>query len=192
MSTGATHQRELVLMVLSSGQGRETRGHAVARQAKAQKVTDGPGSVLYTQSQSCCHDRGDGRKWISARRRRRLSMGHKHLPGYNLTRSLPASSPNSSQARFSYGDERWNFILCNRLHQRRAERRELAEDRWKSLKQRGSLLDRLPYAPEKRNGDQEPGEHNRRPRCGGGGAVCLGGVHVGSPRSSALSWSSVM
>src|SRR4051794_16306302 len=116
MSTGATHQRELVLMVLSSGQGRETRGHTVARQAKAQKVTDGPGSVLYTQSESYGHDRGDGRKWISARRRRRLIMGHKHLPGYNLTRSLPASRPNSSQRQAKNGDERWNFILCNRLH----------------------------------------------------------------------------
>src|SRR3954454_24903616 len=116
MSTGATHQRELVLMVLSSGQGRETRGHTVARQAKAQKVTDGPGSVLYTQTESCGHDRGDGRKWISARRQRRLIMGRKHLPGYNLTRSLAASRPNSSRVPLNNGDERWNFILCNRLH----------------------------------------------------------------------------
>src|SRR3954447_18718983 len=153
MSTGATHQRELVLMVLSSGQGRETRGHTVARQAKAQKVTDGPGSVLYTQSESYGHDRGDGRKWISARPRRRLIMGRKHLPGYNLTRSLPASRPNSSQCQAQNGDERWNFILCNRLHPGRRTEIALAPSAVALLKQGGSLLDRLPHAPEKRNGD---------------------------------------
>jgi len=59
-------------MVLSSGQGREKRGHTVTRQAKAQWVTDGPGSVFYTKSRSSDHDRGDGRKWIDARCRHRL------------------------------------------------------------------------------------------------------------------------
>jgi hypothetical protein len=117
MNAAAIHQRDLVLMVLSSGQGRGMQDHATVRQPNTPMGTGGPASVACETSRSRDHDSGV----MAANGKvpqlgRRLIKRRKHLTGYNLTSSLRASSPpNRSPCGFNVYF-RCKFIRCKTLH----------------------------------------------------------------------------